>query len=67
MDNSLQELADRIQNSLLIATTEYQEQELYYDLERNKQRLLKLFDVGPRSPAEAREVENSMWNFWSSL
>jgi len=62
MDDSLRDLANKIQNSLLVETTEHQEQELYYDLERNRPRLLQLFDVGTRGSSEAREVESSMWS-----
>ncbi|KIJ30184.1 hypothetical protein M422DRAFT_214674 [Sphaerobolus stellatus SS14] len=63
MDDGLRDLANRIQNSLLVETSEHQEQELYYDLERNRERLLKLFDIGPRSSTEAKDVENRKYTF----
>lgn len=58
MDESLAELARRIRNGTTVETSEHEEQELYYDLERHKPRLLQLFDVGARSREEAKEIEN---------
>lgn len=58
MDDSLAELATRIRNGIAVETSEHEEQELYYDLERHRPRLLQLFDVGARRAEEAKDIEN---------
>jgi nuclear pore complex protein Nup205 len=58
MDYSLAELSSRIRNGTAFETSEHEAQELYYDLERHRPRLLQLFDVGARRSEEAKDVEN---------
>lgn len=63
MDDSLAELGSRIRSGISVETSEQDDQELYYDLERSRPRLLQLFDVGAPSSQEAKEIENREWIF----
>ncbi|KAF8525593.1 nucleoporin Nup186/Nup192/Nup205 [Hysterangium stoloniferum] len=61
MEEDLVELAKKLRHGLLVETNERELQELYYDLERNRPRILKLFDVGRRSTEEVKDVENKKY------
>lgn len=56
------ESISRLRSTLLTALgsrgEQHGEQELFDELLVHQQRLLKLFDVGPRSPQEQREIES---------
>lgn len=60
MDEGLAALCSHIKSGLLVQTTEPEEQELYYQLNQYKPRILRLFDVGPRNQQEAKSIENSV-------
>jgi hypothetical protein len=67
MDDSLAELGSRIRNAIAVETSEQEEQELYYDLEHCRPRLLQLFDVGVPSGEEAKNIENREWILGTTL
>ncbi|GJJ07119.1 hypothetical protein Clacol_001319 [Clathrus columnatus] len=61
MDEGLVALCNRINDGLLVQTTEHEEQGLYYELEKYKPLILRLFDVGLRSSQEAKNIENKKY------
>ncbi|KAF8523808.1 nucleoporin Nup186/Nup192/Nup205 [Gautieria morchelliformis] len=63
MDYSLAELSSRIRNGTTFETSEHEAQELYYDLERHRPRLLQLFVVGARRSEEAKDVGNRKYTY----
>ncbi|KAF8584437.1 hypothetical protein K439DRAFT_1411162 [Ramaria rubella] len=58
MDDSLAELGSRIRSGTATDISEHEEQELYYDLERHRRRILELFEAGSRSAEEAKDIQN---------